>query len=174
MIERFLAFASKLFSYLSNKISCAPVLKQIGHPISVLKQGNLNQQICCCKNIPKYDISFFTNSKIFAIFWFLHHIFPPRQRVHTDESGVKHRKKHTVINSQESFAIIAEAKAELDVKINLLKLHIEPKLLIVGEPTSIKQIFIDFIKYPSLQIIQAIDILFRIFLCIQLRISRRI
>ena len=40
-----------------------------------------------------------------------------------DETGAKMRKKFSVADSQDSFAIIATTQQELEIKLNLLKLQ---------------------------------------------------
>ncbi|KAI8115639.1 hypothetical protein CVS40_12277, partial [Lucilia cuprina] len=109
-----------------------------------------------------------SESRIFSILYCLHYLFPPQQKVVTDKAGAKIRKKFTVTASQDSFAIVAETKEELDMKLKLLKLqkcNIQPRLLILGEIANVKEIFVYFdeIKYPMVQIITAVDILFKIF-----------
>lgn len=114
------------------------------------------------------NLNFFLESKDFAVFWFLHYLFPPHSKTVKDAHGSKQRKKFSVADSQESFALVGGTTEEVDAKLKLLKLqgrNIQPKLLVVGELTNIKSIsiFFDNIKYPSLTVLNAIDVLFKIF-----------
>lgn len=57
---------------------------------------------------------------------------------------------------------------EINMKLSLLKLqknNIQPRLLILGELSSIKEIFVYFdnIRFPMVHILTAVDILFKIF-----------
>ncbi|KNC27225.1 hypothetical protein FF38_05810, partial [Lucilia cuprina] len=96
-------------------------------------------------------------SVILTALWNMHHLFPPTQKVTSDMSGAKIRKKFSVLDSQESFAILAESEEEIDIKLKLLVLqgrNIQPKLLISGCLEDIKSIIVYFdgIKYPFLSI----------------------
>lgn len=98
----------------------------------------------------------------------MHCIFPPTQKVAADDLGIKYRKKYSILDSQESFAIVGGTQEEVEAKINLLKLQnkkIPPQLIIIGDVCNIKSIAIAFedIKYNFLNIIDAIDVLFKIF-----------
>ncbi|KAI8126855.1 hypothetical protein CVS40_3410 [Lucilia cuprina] len=91
-------------------------------------------------------------SKTFAVLWYLHYIFSPNQKVNTDPSGSKIRKKFSIADSQNSFAILADSSQELETKIKLLQLQnrcIQPKLLIVGQFPNIKSIniYLDNISF---------------------------
>lgn len=102
------------------------------------------------------------------IFWFLHNIFPPQQMTSMNSSGSKIRKKFSILDSQESFALIAATSEELEAKLKLLKLQcksIQPRILIIGEISNIKSIFVyvDDIQYPFLTFVNALDVLFKIF-----------
>lgn len=95
-------------------------------------------------------------------------MFPPQQKVAADDTGAKFRKKHSIVDSQESFAIIADSQNELEAKITLLKLQnrcIQPRLLVVGDIGNVQSIsvYFDDIKYPFLTTLNAIDLLFKIF-----------
>ncbi|XP_075168312.1 uncharacterized protein LOC142240498 [Haematobia irritans] len=136
----------KLFAFLKTKLPNSTLLKKFDD-----EDTSSNQE-----------------SKQFAIFWTLHQVFPPPQRVTSDENGSKIRKKFSILDSQESFAFIGSTKEEIAAKLNLAKLQnrcIQPKLLIVGELTNIKSIvlYFDGIEYPFLTILDAVDILFKIF-----------
>lgn len=94
-----------------------------------------------------------------------------------DETGAKMRKKFSVADSQDSFAIIATTQQELDIKLNLLKLQkncIQPRLLIIGSILDIKQIFVYFddIKYPMCKILTAVDVLFKLFFVFNLEFPK--
>ncbi|XP_037820789.1 uncharacterized protein LOC119609869 isoform X1 [Lucilia sericata] len=113
-------------------------------------------------------------SKTFAVLWYLHYIFPPNQKVNTDPSGSKIRKKFSIADSQNGFAILADSSQELETKIKLLQLQnrcIQPKLLIVGQFPSIKSIniYLDNIRYPFCNILKAFDILFKLFFVFNLQ-----
>ncbi|XP_046804188.1 uncharacterized protein LOC111675694 [Lucilia cuprina] len=113
-------------------------------------------------------------SKTFAVLWYLHYIFSPNQKVNTDPSGSKIRKKFSIADSQNSFAILADSSQELETKIKLLQLQnrcIQPKLLIVGQLTNIKSIniYLDNIRYPFCNILKAFDILFKLFFVFNLQ-----
>ncbi|KAI8122559.1 hypothetical protein CVS40_6689 [Lucilia cuprina] len=113
-------------------------------------------------------------SKTFAVLWYLHYIFPPNQKVNTDPSGSKIRKKFSIADSQNGFAILADSSQELETKIKLLQLQnrcIQPKLLIVGQLTNIKSIniYLDNIRYPFCNILKAFDILFKLFFVFNLQ-----
>lgn len=67
----------------------------------------------------------------------MHHIFPPQQKQITDKTGAKIKRKYSIPDSQNSFALIAENNKEMDIKVELLKLcntNIQPLLLVTGEP----------------------------------------
>lgn len=118
-----------------------------------------------CSVIILFTIS---ETKTLTIFWLLHHLFPPQQKIRTDSTGAKLRKKFSVPDSQESFMVMADTKDELDTKLKLLKLqsrNIQPRLLIVGQLSKIMSIslYFDEISYPFLTIINAFDILFKTF-----------
>ena len=109
-----------------------------------------------------------SESNILGILWYLHHLLPPHQKVYTDESGSKLRKKFSIQDSQESFAIVATSEEELNIKLNLLRLlntNIQPRLLIVGSILKIEKIFIYFdgIQYPMVKMLTATDLLFKLF-----------
>ncbi|XP_073812255.1 uncharacterized protein [Musca autumnalis] len=92
-------------------------------------------------NIDKWD----EESKIFSIFWHLHQLFPPQHKVVTDKTGAKCKRKYSISDSQTSFAIIADNNKEIELKLELLKLrctNIQPLLLVIGEETCVKQIYI--------------------------------
>lgn len=102
------------------------------------------------------------------ILWSLHYLFPPQQKTASTDNGQKISKKFTIADSQESFAVLAKTQDELDVKLKLLKLQnkrIQPKLMIVGDIDKVKSIsiFFDNMTYPFLTILNAVDILFKIF-----------
>lgn len=64
--------------------------------------------------------------------------------------------------------MMANTDDEMNAKVKLLKLQgksIQPKLLIVGDITNIKtiSIYFDDLTFPFLTIIDAIDLLFKIF-----------
>ncbi|XP_065354405.1 uncharacterized protein LOC135948881 [Calliphora vicina] len=110
----------------------------------------------------------FTESKQFAILWYLHHLFSPTHKINTDPSGSKIRKKFSIADSQHGFAIIADTNEELEMKINLLKLQsrsIQPKLLIVGQLPTIQliSIYFDNYRYKFTNVLNAFDILFKLF-----------
>lgn len=114
------------------------------------------------------NTKFFSESKIFTILWYSHHLFPPQLKISTDESGSKYRKKFTIIDSQESFAVIAATVEELETKLKLLKIqkrNIQPKLLIIGDISKVKEIYVYFdeIRYPFISLLKAFDVLFKTF-----------
>lgn len=85
-----------------------------------------------------------------------------------DLSGAKFRKKSSIADSQETFAVIAGTLEELDAKLSLLKLQgrrNHPMILVVGEVINIKSVFVFFenSKYKFSKVIDAIDILFKLF-----------
>lgn len=107
------------------------------------------------------------------LLWCLHHLFPPQQKASTEPSGSKIRRKFSVADSQDAFAVLATTSEELDAKLNLLKIqssNIQPRLLVVGEVNDIKTIFIylDEIEYPILTVLNAFDILFKNFFAFNL------
>lgn len=70
--------------------------------------------------------------------------------------------------------MIASTSEELETKIKLLQLqgrNIQPRLLVVGDLHVIKQIcvFFDGLKYPFLTVLEAFDILFKIFFVFNLQ-----
>ncbi|KNC31058.1 hypothetical protein FF38_00565 [Lucilia cuprina] len=137
--ERWPKFSEQILCVLKTKISSAYISKKLADIES------------------KND-----ESKTFMIFWFLHNLFPPQLKVSTESSGAKIRKKYSIADSQEGFAIIANTLEELEVKIKLLKLqcrNIQPRLLIIGEICNIKSIFVfvDNVKYPILTFLNALD-----------------
>lgn len=106
--------------------------------------------------------------------WYLQLIFQPSQKINTDPSGSKIRKKFSIADSQESFAIVAQTKEEFETKIKLLQLqhsNIQPKLLIVKDFIQIKHIsiYLDNIRYPFRNILNAFDILFKLFFVFNLK-----
>lgn len=109
----------------------------------------------------------YIESKIFDTLWYCHNLFPPQLKINTDENGAKYRKKFTILDSQESFAIVAGTVEELDAKIKLLKIqcrNIQPKLLVIGDIFKIKEIYVYFdnLKYPFVSVLKAFDLLFKI------------
>ncbi|XP_037809229.1 uncharacterized protein LOC119601998, partial [Lucilia sericata] len=118
--------------------------------------------------------TFNEESVVLTVLWNIHHLFPPTQKVTSDMSGAKIRKKFSVLDSQESFAILAESEEEIEIKLKLLMLqgrNIQPKLLISGNLEDIKSIFVYFDgnKYPFLTIVKAFDLLFKIFFVFNLQ-----
>ncbi|KAI8130050.1 hypothetical protein CVS40_0842 [Lucilia cuprina] len=76
------------------------------------------------------------------------------ERIDEDENGAKYKKKFTIADSQESFAVVASTMDELETKLKLLKLQgrkIQPKLLVIGD------------TYPFVSTLKAFDVLFKIF-----------
>ncbi|XP_046805208.1 uncharacterized protein LOC124419499 [Lucilia cuprina] len=97
-----------------------------------------------------------------------HNLFPPQLKISTDENGAKYKKKFTIADSQESFAVVASTMDELETKLKLLKLQgrkIQPKLLVIGDTLKVKQIFVYFdnLRYPFVSTLKAFDVLFKIF-----------
>lgn len=92
----------------------------------------------------------------------------------TDDNGAKRRKKFSVSDSQNTFAILAQSNQELDLQINLRKVqgrNIQPLLLVVGDTCKVKEmsIYFDGIRYPVLKVLSAIDILFKTFFVFSLQ-----
>ncbi|KAI8122774.1 hypothetical protein CVS40_6554 [Lucilia cuprina] len=82
-------------------------------------------------------------SKVFSTFWLLHHLLPPSLTVLKNANGSKRRKKFSIEDSQQSFALMGKTQEEVDAKLNLLKIqktNIQPLLLVVGEIWDIKSI----------------------------------
>lgn len=93
---------------------------------------------------------------------------PPQQSFATTPNGEKVRKRFSVSDSQEGFALIATSNEEMEAKIKLLQLQkrsIQPRLLIIGDIYDIKSIsiYFDKLKFPSLTILEAFDNLFKLF-----------
>lgn len=108
----------------------------------------------------------------------MHQLLPPVLTTLTNPDGSKRRKKFTVADSQESFALIGKTCEELDAKLNLLKIqnsHINPILLVEGEIVAVKSISIYFegIKYPIIKPVTAVDILFKIMLVFDLEFPKQ-
>lgn len=40
----------------------------------------------------------FTESKVIAILWYCHNMFPPQLKVSTDENGAKLKKKYSIVS----------------------------------------------------------------------------
>lgn len=77
------------------------------------------------------------------VFWF-QHIFLPQQKTSTNSSD----SKFSILNSQESFALIAATSEELEAKWKLLRLqcnYIQPRILVIGETSNKKSIIVNFI-----------------------------
>lgn len=96
----------------------------------------------------------------------------------TEQNGTKLRKKYTILDSQESFALIGRTTEELDAKFNLLKLqssNIQPLLLVVGSIDNIKSIsvYFDGIKYPMVNSLTAVDILYKIMFTFNLEFPKQ-
>ncbi|KNC21407.1 hypothetical protein FF38_12548 [Lucilia cuprina] len=84
------------------------------------------------------------DSKMFTILWYCHNLFPPQLKISTDENGAKYKKKFTIADSQESFAVVASTMDELETKLKLLKLQgrkIQPKLLVIGDTLKVSFCF---------------------------------
>ncbi|XP_037824735.1 uncharacterized protein LOC119612917 [Lucilia sericata] len=145
--ERWLCYKDKVIYLLQSKISNLTISKKM-------------QQIH----------TFNEESVVLTVLWNIHHLFPPTQKVTSDMSGAKIRKKFSVLDSQESFAILAESEEEIEIKLKLLMLQ-GPKLLISGNLEDIKSIFVYFDgnKYPFLTIVKAFDLLFKIFFVFNLQ-----
>ncbi|XP_065356338.1 uncharacterized protein LOC135950732 [Calliphora vicina] len=122
--ERWSNYGEKVIYLLQTKITCSAISKKMQ------QINSLNEE-----------------SKILTTLWNIHHLFPPTQKVTSDESGAKVRKKFSVPDSQQSFAILAETEEEINIKLKLLVLQgrsIQPKLLISGSLENIKSIFVYF------------------------------
>ncbi|KNC32281.1 hypothetical protein FF38_12920 [Lucilia cuprina] len=122
--ERWLCYKDKVIYFLQSRISNLTISKKM-------------QQIH----------TFNEESVVLTVLWNIHHLFPPTQKVTSDMSGAKIRKKFSVLDSQESFAILAESEEEIEIKLKLLMLqgrNIQPKLLISGNLEDIKSIFVYF------------------------------
>ncbi|XP_075149370.1 uncharacterized protein LOC142223367 [Haematobia irritans] len=101
------------------------------------------------KLLANVDSSTDEDSRIFIMLWVLHHMFPPNSKIVEDKKGSKLRKKYSVADSQEAFAIIAGSHEEFEAKINLLKLQEKnflPKLGIIGDFTNINDMFVFFFQ----------------------------
>lgn len=121
-----------------------------------------------------FFVFFFLESKIICTLWHIHHLFPPQQKIKTDSTGAKYRKKFSILDSQNSFVVLADSEEEMEAKIKLLELqgrNIQPMLLIVGDFQEIKSIFIYFNRnrYPFLKIRNAFDTLFKMFFVFDLK-----
>lgn len=62
---------------------------------------------------------FFQDTQSFSVLCYLHHIFPPQEKLEIDETSTKHRKKF-FLDAQESFAVLADTQTEVDAKLKLL------------------------------------------------------
>lgn len=94
-------------------------------------------------------------------------MFPPTYKVFTNPDKTKTRLRHSIKDSQCSFAIIGKTPEELEAKFNLLKTqksNIQPLLLVIGDVLDIKRIsvYFDGIRYPILKSLTAIDILIKL------------
>lgn len=99
---------------------------------------------------------------------------PPSPIVVTGTSGGKMRKKYTIVDSQDAFAVMGASMVEIDTKLQLLKMKgipIQPRLLIVGQLTDIREIYVYFdgIKYAFLNILHAADTCFKLFFIFNLK-----
>lgn len=99
---------------------------------------------------------------------------PPQQKLKSDSSGAKYRKKFSITESQEAFALIGNTLEEVNAKLKVLQLqsrNIQPRLLIVGELTNIisVSVYFDNTTYPFLTVIDAFDVLFKIFFVLNLQ-----
>ncbi|XP_075158212.1 uncharacterized protein LOC142231488 [Haematobia irritans] len=115
-----------------------------------------------------------TDSRDFSLLWYLHHLLPPQQRSKTDESGAKFRKRCTVVESQEGFAVVGTSMEEIEAKLNVLKLqakNIQPRLLMIGEINDVKSVLVYFDnnRYNFLSVLDAFDTLFKIFFVFNLQ-----
>lgn len=86
----------------------------------------------------------------------------------TDKSGAKSKRKFSVSDSQESFALIADDDKELELKLELRRMHntnIQPLLLVIGDLNCIKKLYIYFdgLRYPVLRVLTAVDLLYKTF-----------
>lgn len=100
--------------------------------------------------------------------WHAHKLVPPLQNFTTTPNGEKIRKRYSVADSQESFALVAASDEELETKIKLLHFQgrsIQPRLLVIGHIFDIKQIYVYFDghKYVCLKMLDAFDHLFKLF-----------
>lgn len=116
---------------------------------------------------------FFLDSQSMLLLWALHYVLSPTP-VMVTQNGVKTRKKFSISDSQESFVLVGISSEEIENKLKILKLKgapIQPCILIVGEITNVKQVYVYFdgIKYTFLNAIQAADICFKLFFVFNLK-----
>ncbi|XP_075148179.1 uncharacterized protein LOC142222103 [Haematobia irritans] len=107
-------------------------------------------------------------SQIFCVFWYLHNLFPPQLTVITDVDGEKRKKKFSILDSQNSFALIAKTHDEVEHKLKILKskkTKLQPLLIVYGDVHKIDKIYIylDGIRYPSLKVLTALNLLYKIY-----------
>ncbi|XP_046810816.1 uncharacterized protein LOC111687876 [Lucilia cuprina] len=81
--ERWPYFAEDLLFILKTRISCSLISKKL------LQTERIDE-----------------DSKMFTILWYCHNLFPPQLKISTDENGAKYKKKFTIADSQESFAVV--------------------------------------------------------------------
>ncbi|XP_075150679.1 uncharacterized protein LOC142224777 [Haematobia irritans] len=109
-----------------------------------------------------------TDSRDFSLLLYLHHLLPHQQRSKTDASGAKFRKRCTVVESQEVFAVVGASMEQIEAKFNVLKLqekNIQPRLFMIGEINDVKSVsvYFDNNRYNFLSVLDAFDALFKIF-----------
>ncbi|XP_065356917.1 uncharacterized protein LOC135952157 [Calliphora vicina] len=143
--DRWSLLEDSILNTLKNKSGCSVLLKD-------LQKAETNNE----------------ESKMFTILWHAHKLFPPQQAFTTTPSGEKIRKRFSVADSQESFAVLATSNEELETKLKLLQLQgrrIQPRLLIIGDIYNIKTIYVYFdkLKFPFLTFLNAFDNLFKLF-----------
>ena len=113
-------------------------------------------------------LSIFRVKNHLTILWHAYKLFPPQHTITTSPNGEKIRKRYSVADSQESFAVLATSNEELETKLKLLQLqgcNIQPRLLIIGYLYDIKTIYVYFdrLKFPFLTFLDAFDCLFKLF-----------
>ena len=87
-------------------------------------------------------------------------------------------KKVSIIDSQESFAIMGKSSEELETKLNLLKfqsISIQPLLLVLGDLEDIKNIsiYFDGIRYSMMTSLTALDILYKMMFVFNLEFPKQ-
>ncbi|XP_046801112.1 uncharacterized protein LOC111688897 [Lucilia cuprina] len=143
--DRWTQLEDSILNILKSKSGCSILLKDLQ------KVGSNNEE-----------------SKTFTIFWHAHKLFPPQHTITTSPNGEKIRKRYSVADSQENFAVLATSNEELETKLKLLQLqgrNIQPRLLIIGYLYDIKTIYVYFdrLKFPFLTFLDAFDCLFKLF-----------
>lgn len=160
-------FGERILKIIKMKSSCSSFLKDL-QKVETINEGKqrITNMFWIIFNL--YSYVNFIESKTFATLWYAHKLFPPQQSIITTPNGEKIRKRYSVADSQESFAMLATTSEELETKLKLLQFQgrsIQPRLLIIGDLYNIKKIYVYFdkLKFPCLSILEAFDNLFKLF-----------